>query len=332
MAKQEKNGLPLLRVEDLRVAFHTREGIAHAVDGVSWCLEKGHTLGIAGESGSGKSVSQYALLGLLPVPPARIESGTALFQGRDLLRASPAELRRIRGSRITMIFQDPMTALNPCMKIGKQIMEPLRIHARVSRREARLRALEMLAAAGIQDGARRLNQYPHEFSGGMRQRVMIAMALITAPDLLIADEPTTALDVTVQAQILELIQEFQDRMGMAVTLITHDLGVIAAVCRHVLIMYAGRILESAATRDLYRNPRHPYTMALMQSMPALHGRGGDLYTIPGLPPDLMSEIPGCPFAPRCVHVIGECRTAPCRLTTVAPDHQSACLRVRRGEL
>ncbi|MBI3118947.1 MAG: ABC transporter ATP-binding protein [Candidatus Hydrogenedentes bacterium] len=324
--------MPLLEVDNLRAYFHTRNGIVRAVDGLSYTVEPGETLGIVGESGSGKSVSQYALLGLIPMPPGRIEAGKAMFQGQDLLQAAPGQLRNIRGKRISMIFQDPMTALNPYMKIGSQIMEPLLLHERCGRAEARRRAIEAQELVGIQDAPSRLNMYPHEFSGGMRQRVMIAMALITRPDLLIADEPTTALDVTVQAQILDLIKKAQRELGMAVTLITHDLGVIARTCDRVLVMYAGRILEAARTSALYYEPRHPYTHALMASMPSVHAPGESLYTIPGLPPDLSAPIQGCPFAPRCGFAADKCHTAACPLELVAPEHSSACIRVQAGEI
>jgi oligopeptide transport system ATP-binding protein len=324
--------MSLLRVEDLRTHFHTREGIVRAVDGVSFDLNPGETLGIVGESGSGKSVLNYSLLGLLPMPPARIESGTAQFEGADLLRCTRSQLRQIRGRRISMIFQDPMTALNPFMRIGKQIMEPLLLHERVSKVEALDRAVAMLKAVGIHDAERRMSMFPHEFSGGMRQRVMIAMALITRPQLLIADEPTTALDVTVQAQILRLIKQLQQEFGMAVILVTHDFGVVAGTCDRVLVMYAGRILESASTRDLFYAPRHPYTRALMASMPSVQQHGGDLYTIPGLPPDLSERIEGCPFAPRCAFAEAVCREECCSLEEVSAAHLSACVRVQRGEL
>jgi len=324
--------MPLLDVQKLRTYFHTRNGTVRAVDGVSYVLEAGETLGIVGESGSGKSVSQYSLLGLIPTPPGRIESGCARFGGIDLLQSSQAELRRIRGKRISMIFQDPMTALNPFMTIGGQIIEPLRVHEGCSKSEARQRAVEALGQVGIQDAATRIRMYPHEFSGGMRQRVMVAMALITHPELLIADEPSTALDVTVQAQILDLIQERQQSLGMAVVLITHDLGVIAGTCGRVLVMYAGRIVESAETRKVFYSARHPYTQALLESMPSVHAQGDTLFTIPGMPPDLTHAIEGCPFAPRCREVRDACRTTPCVLREVEPGHATACLRVQAGEL
>ena len=324
--------MPLLDVEDLHTYFHTRHGVVRAVDGVSFSVKPGETLGIVGESGSGKSVTVYSLLGLIPSPPGRIESGRAAFAGMDLLRCSEAERRSIRGNRISMIFQDPMTALNPYMTVGDQVMEPARIHDHLSRRDARDRAVAMLESVGIPDGAARLAAYPHEFSGGMRQRVMIAMALITGPELLVADEPTTALDVTVQSQILALIQRMQQERGMAVILITHNMGVIAGTCRRVLVMYAGAILESAGVRDLFYAPKHPYTKALLASMPSVHAKGGALYTIPGLPPDLSREIVGCPFAPRCEYAIDRCRRERPSLIEIAPGHASACLRVQAGEL
>lgn len=324
--------MPLLQVEDLRTSFHTRSGVTRAVDGVSFAIERGETLGLVGESGSGKSVTCYSLMGLVPQPPGRIEGGRALFDGTDLLNCTPAEARAIRGKRLAMIFQDPMTSLNPYLRIGDQLIEPLLIHESISRREALARGVEMLAAVGIGEPERRLRQYPHEFSGGMRQRVMIAMALITQPELLIADEPTTALDVTVQAQILELIQRLQRESGMAVIFITHDLAVVSGLCDRVQVMYAGRIVERAPTRPLFAQPRHPYTRALQRSIPALQPKGETLYTIPGLPPDLSKPLAGCPFAPRCEAAIDSCHREPTALRAVSPHHESACLRVQRGEI
>jgi len=278
--------VPLLEVTDLRTYFHTRRGVYRAVDGVSFSLEKGETLGIVGESGSGKSVTCSSLLGLIPQPPGRIESGRAMFDGTDLLHCPPAELRAIRGKRIGMIFQDPMTSLNPYLRISEQLIEPLLIHENISKTDALARGLAMLEAVGIPNAASRLHSYPHEFSGGMRQRVMIAMALITKPDLLVADEPTTALDVTVQAQILDLLKKLQREFGMAVIFITHDLAVVSGLCDRVQVMYAGRIVESAETRTLFRSPQHPYTKALQRCIPALQDKGRELFTIPGMPPDL----------------------------------------------
>ena len=324
--------MPLLEVNDLRTSFHTREGVVRAVDGVSFQIDKGETLAIVGESGSGKSVTCYSLLGLIPRPPGRIESGKAMFDGVDLLRCAPERLRRIRGKRISMIFQDPMTSLNPYMRIEDQIIEPLLIHDRVPRREATQRAVRALDEVGVPDASRRIRSYPHEFSGGMRQRVMIAMALITKPDLLIADEPTTALDVTVQAQILELIRRQQKALGMGVILVSHDLGVVSGVADNVLVMYAGRVMESAATARLFAAPRHPYSRALQASIPAFQPKGVNLYTIPGVPPDLSKPIVGCAFAPRCEFVADKCRTGEVALLEVGTDHGSACLRVQEREI
>ncbi len=326
--------MPLLDVQDLRTHFHTRSGVYRAVDGVSFSVEKGEILGIVGESGSGKSVTCYSLMGLVPQPPGRIVGGKAIFDGTDLLSAPPAALRAIRGRRIAMIFQDPMTSLNPYLRVSDQLIEPLLIHEKVSRRDALARGLAMLEAVGINDAVRRLHHYPHEFSGGMRQRVMIAMALINRPELLIADEPTTALDVTVQAQILELIKKLQQEFGMAVIFITHDLGVVSGLCDRVQVMYAGRIVESAPTRKIFSQPSHPYTRALQRSIPALQPKGGTLYTIPGLPPDLSKPLPGCAFAPRCEAAADACRTRLPELAAEPADatHRHACLRRQAGEL
>lgn len=331
-AEDRDRSMTLLDVQDLYTAFHTRDGIVRAVNGISYTVAPGETLGIVGESGSGKSVSQYSLLGLLPVPPARVESGSAVFEGTDLIRATPTDLRRIRGGRIAMIFQDPMTALNPYMRIGRQLIEPLRLHEQVSKETARERAVHALGEVGIQDAPNALDRYPHEFSGGMRQRIMIAMALITRPALLIADEPTTALDVTVQAQILALIKQRQQDLGMAMVMITHDLGVIAATCDRVLVMYAGQIVEAASRTELFTRPLHPYTKALMASMPATHQAGDALFTIPGLPPDLSRPITGCPFAPRCDYAAEACRRQDVTLAEVAEARHSACLRVQQKEV
>src|SRR5450432_3152498 len=299
--------MPLLEVEDLRVSFHTRNGIVRAVNGVSFSVEKGETLGVVGESGSGKSVTAYSMLGLIPQPPGRIEGGRAMFGGIDLLKASRKQLAGLRGKRVAMIFQDPMTSLNPYLRVGDQIIEPLMIHEKISKDDALKRALAALREVGVQDPESRLRAYPHQFSGGMRQRVMIAMALITKPELLIADEPTTALDVTVQAQILELIKKMQRELGMAVIWITHDLGVVAGFCQRVQVMYAGRVVESGVTEQIYAHPSHPYTRALQKSIPALQPKGADLYTIPGTPPDLSKEIAGCSFVPRCEFAQDQCQ-------------------------
>ena len=324
--------MPLLTVTNLHTSFHTRNGVYRAVDGVSFSLERGETLGIVGESGSGKSVTCYSIMGLIPQPPGRIESGTAIFDGIDLLHCTPAQSRSIRGKRVAMIFQDPMTSLNPYLRISEQLIEPLLIHEQISRAEARRRGLAVLESVGINDAARRIDLYPHEFSGGMRQRVMIAMALITRPELLIADEPTTALDVTVQAQILELIKKMQRELGMAVIFITHDLGVVSGLCDRVQVMYAGRIVETADTRTLFHQPRHPYTRALQRSIPALQGKGAELYTIRGMPPDLSKPTPGCAFAPRCEFAAEKCHTTPTQLVDVGPGHAQTCLRIQQGEI
>jgi oligopeptide transport system ATP-binding protein len=322
----------LLRVENLRTYFHTRAGIVHAVDDISFSIKPGETLGIVGESGSGKSVACLSLLGLIPSPPGRIETGRALFDDVDLLHCQDRQLRTIRGSRISMIFQDPMTSLNPYMTVGDQVIEPLAIHEGISRDQAWPRGIEALREVGIQDADARMRSYPHEFSGGMRQRVMIAMALITKPQLLIADEPTTALDVTVQAQILELIRKLQNDLGTAVIFITHDVGIVSGFCDRVLIMYAGRIVESASTSEIFYAPKHPYNQALQRSIPALHEKGETLYTIPGTPPDLSRPIQGCPFASRCDFAQEKCITSEILLKEIAPGHDSACLRVQLGEI
>jgi oligopeptide transport system ATP-binding protein len=290
--------MPLLDVRNLTTRFHTRDGIVHAVEDVSFTVAAGQTLGIVGESGSGKSVTCYSLLGLIPCPPGRIHAGTAMFDGTDLLKASEKELRRIRGKRISMIFQDPMTSLNPFLKVSEQLVEPLGIHEGLHGRKALDRAIEALAEVGIPDPEKRIQSYPHEFSGGMRQRVMIAMALITRPELLICDEPTTALDVTVQKQVLDLIRDRQRKLGTAVIFITHDLAVVSEVCDTVNVMYAGRIVESAPKAELFRHPLHAYTRSLLKSIPAIQKKGEDLYTIPGLPPNLANPPAGCAFKPR----------------------------------
>ncbi|MSU65025.1 MAG: ABC transporter ATP-binding protein [Opitutus sp.] len=324
--------MSLLSVTNLRTYFHTRNGIYRAVDGVSFSVEKGETLGIVGESGSGKSVTCYSIMGLVPQPPGRIESGTAMFDGVDLLHCSSNQARSIRGKRVSMIFQDPMTSLNPYLRISDQLIEPLLIHEKISQAAALRRGIEALEAVGINDAAKRVNLYPHEFSGGMRQRVMIAMALITKPELLIADEPTTALDVTVQAQILELIKKMQRELGMAVVFITHDLGVVSGLCDRVQVMYAGRIVETADTRTLFYAPKHPYTRALQRSIPSLQPKGVELYTIAGMPPDLSKPLPGCSFSPRCEYATERCTATRPALANVSPTHDQSCLRVQAGEL
>ena len=305
----------ILEVKDLSVAFHTRHGVVRAVDGVSLRVEAGQTVGIVGESGSGKSVTCYSLLGLIPQPPGRIEGGSAIFGGQNLLALAEKDLQKIRGSRISMIFQDPMTSLNPYLKIGTQLVEPLRLHQGLDQKAAWRQGIAALGETGIPDPVTRMDQYPHEFSGGMRQRVMIAMALITRPELLIADEPTTALDVTIQQQVLDLIKDLQKRLGTAVIFITHDLAVVHEVCDVVNVMYAGRLVESAPAAALFAQPRHAYTKALLRSIPALQEKGEPLYTIPGLPPDLSQLPPGCAFRAR-----------------QPPDRQALCLTDRKPPL
>jgi oligopeptide transport system ATP-binding protein len=324
--------MALLEVENLRTYFYTRSGVVRAVNDVSFSLSRGETLGIVGESGSGKTVTCYSILGLIPKPPGKIVSGHANFGGADLLNCSEQELRRIRGKRISMIFQDPMTSLNPYMRVSDQIVEPLLVHEKMSRSLALAKAIASLEEVGIQDAASRINLYPHQFSGGMRQRVMIAMALISRPEILIADEPTTALDVTVQAQILELIKRRQKDLGTSVIFITHDLGVVASFCKDVNVMYAGRIVESASTDEIFARPLHPYNASLQQSIPALHKKGQPLFTIPGMPPDLMADTPGCSFASRCAYATDRCREQPALLKEIVPNHRTSCTRIQRGEI
>jgi oligopeptide transport system ATP-binding protein len=315
----------LLSVRDLHVSFKTDEGLVEAVRGVSFDLAKGETLGIVGESGSGKSVTNLALMGLIPQPPGRIDRGSAMFDGRDLIGMNPKELMAIRGRRIGMIFQDPMTALNPLMTIGQQLTEVTRRHLGLSSAAANRRAAEMLDMVGISSPAQRLRDYPHQFSGGMRQRVMIAMALSCEPDILIADEPTTALDVTIQAQILELLADLQKRRGTSIILITHDLGVVAGVCDRVMVMYAGRVVERAGVRPLFAQPRHPYTLGLLRSLPRLdRDHSEQLEAIPGQPPDMTRVPPGCSFRARCPYAFSRCETEDPGLRDVGDGRVSAC--------
>lgn len=322
----------MLKVNDLRTYFHTRGGVVRAVDGVSFSVDRGQTVGIVGESGCGKSVTCYSLLGLIPMPPGKIEGGSAMLGDLDLLKAPEAEMQKIRGKRISMIFQDPMTSLNPYLRISTQLMEPLLIHEKIDKKAAFSRAIEALEEVGIPDASERIRSYPHEFSGGMRQRVMIAMALITKPEILIADEPTTALDVTVQKQILDLIKDRQRSLGTAVIFITHDLAVVSNVCDRVYVMYAGKVVEHASTRDLFENPQHPYTRALQRSIPALQKKGEPLYTIEGLPPDLTKTITGCHFAPRCEFAQDACLANPTSLEASLPEHSTRCLRIQKNEI
>jgi oligopeptide transport system ATP-binding protein len=318
----------VLDVKDLAVRFDTHGGSLRAVDGVSFQLEEGETLGLVGESGSGKSVTNLALLGLIPSPPGAIESGSVMFDGRDLLQLPTSELRKLRGNRISMIFQDPMTSLNPLLTVGRQLGEVLEVHQGMSRRDALKRAAQGLGDVGIPAPEQRLEAYPHELSGGMRQRVMIAMALLCDPKVLIADEPTTALDVTIQAQILELLQALQHDHGTAIIMITHDLGVVAGMADRVNVMYAGRVVESAPVRSLFRSPAHPYTRALLASIPRLAASTDeDLAAIPGSPPDLADLPPGCAFGPRCTRVREDCRAAVPPLVQLDGDsaRHAACI-------
>lgn len=316
----------LLEVQDLKTYFKVRAGRVRAVDGVSFAIKPGEKVGVVGESGCGKSVTALSIMRLLPQPPAEFAGGSVLFEDQDLLDLPESSLRKIRGGRIGMIFQDPMTCLNPTMTVGNQIGEALRIHLKLSKDEAQKRAISLLEQVGIPAAAERVNSYPHQFSGGMRQRVMIAIALACNPKLLIADEPTTALDVTVQAQILELINGVCSDFGTAVILITHDLGVVAGMTDRVVVMYAGKVVEMAATDELFANPRHPYTLGLLSSVPRVdEERHSQLKTIEGSPPDLLKPPPGCPFMPRCAFARAICRTMP-SLDPVAGNaaHVKAC--------
>ena len=315
----------VLEVNDLVTRFYTPEGVVHAVNGVSFHLDEGETLGIVGESGCGKSVTMLSILRLIPEPPGKIERGEAVFMGRDLLKLSREELRFVRGAQIAMIFQDPMTSLNPVITIGKQVAEQVLEHLGMTEAQARERTIELLSTVGIPNAADRLGDFPHQFSGGMRQRVMIAMALSCSPQILIADEPTTALDVTIQAQIIDLVKELRDRLGMAIIWITHDLGIIAGIAERVVVMYAGFIVEHATVKELYANPRHPYTIGLLGSLPRVDGRHARrLANIVGRPPDLLQEARFCPFAPRCASVIEHCWEENPLLRLVGTDHQIAC--------
>ncbi|HTQ69611.1 MAG TPA: ABC transporter ATP-binding protein [Solirubrobacteraceae bacterium] len=326
---------PLLRVDDLRVEFHTEDGVVHAVDGITYQVMPGKTLGIVGESGSGKTVASMTVLGLTRYQGAQV-SGRILFEGRDLVTLDDEQLRRIRGNEIAMIFQDPLSSLHPLYKVGKQLTEAILTHRDVSKKAARGRAIELLGLVNIPDPANRFDQYPHEFSGGMRQRVMIAMALANEPKLLIADEPTTALDVTVQAQILALMERLQREMGMAIVIITHDLGVVAEMADDIAVMYAGRIVETAPASEVFDSPEHPYTWGLLRSIPRLErDREEALVPIPGTPPSLLRPPSGCRFHPRCVYAQPSHSRIDPALEPLpgAPDHYAACLlepQLRRG--
>ena len=320
----ETNGT-ILSVNDLRTYFQTEDGVVKAVDGITFELKRGETLGIVGESGSGKSVTNLSVMRLIPEPPGKIVSGDIIFNGIDV-RALPIDkVRKIRGKRMAMIFQDPMTSLNPFLKISTQLMEVTQLHLGHNKKQARAHAIKMLQTVGIPDAENRIDSYPHEFSGGMRQRVMIAMALACDPELLIADEPTTALDVTIQAQILELIKDLKARMGTSVILITHDLGVVAGMTEKIIVMYAGKVFEQAPTRELFATPANPYTKGLLKSVPdPAHEQGKELYQIPGLPPDVAHLPPGCPFAERCERAVEICRAEYPPFVQINENHHSLC--------
>ncbi|HEY7195607.1 MAG TPA: ABC transporter ATP-binding protein [Gaiellaceae bacterium] len=322
---QARSKQPLLSVRDLVTVFPAREGVVAAANGVSFDVYAGESLGLVGESGSGKSVTCRSVLRLVP-HPGEIISGSIVFAGRDLLALSHRELRLVRGSEISMIFQDPMSSLNPVYTVGDQIAEPLRLHRKLTRRQARAEAVTLLDRVGIPSAAERLEAYPHEFSGGMRQRVMIAIAISCRPKLLLADEPTTALDVTIQDQILTLLGDLQAEEEMAIVLVSHDLGVIAQACSRVTVMYAGYVAEQATTASLFRQPKHPYSVALLNALPELAAKRSDRRLVPieGQPPDLAVLAPGCPFAPRCAHSRAECRDVPMTLEKAAPGHLTAC--------
>jgi peptide/nickel transport system ATP-binding protein len=317
---------PLLELRDLRTYFASDDGEFRAVDGVSFALEAGRTLGIVGESGCGKSVTALSIMGLVPQPPGRIAGGSVLLDGVDLLGLKPAALRELRGNRLSMIFQEPMTSLNPAFTIGDQIIEGILRHREVSPREARERAIEMLRRVRIPAPEQRIDDYPHKLSGGMRQRAMIAMALACDPKLLIADEPTTALDVTVQAQILDLMRGLRDETGAAIILITHDLGVIAEIAQDVIVMYAGKVVERADVATLFADPQHPYTVGLLGSIPKLHADQHELATIEGVVPNPLDMPPGCRFNPRCPFAVERCRVEEPPLAEVKPGHFAACWR------
>ena len=315
----------LLKVRDLETHFKTPEGIVHAVNGVSFYIKEGETLGVVGESGCGKSVSMLSCLQLIPSPPGKVVAGEALFRGKDLLKMDAKDIRHVRGGQISMVFQDPMTSLNPVMTIGKQMAEPLMLHLNLTKEQARHRSIELLEMVGIPRAGERLKDYPHQYSGGMRQRVMIAMALSCNPQILIADEPTTALDVTIQAQIVDLVKRLRDELGMAIIWITHDLGVVANIAHRVMVMYGGFVIEEADVRDLYADPRHPYTLGLLGSLPKIHEDvHRKLFSIEGMPPILYQTPRSCPFAPRCTYAIERCWQENPLLEPVTDGHRVAC--------
>ncbi len=317
-------GEPVLEVDDLYTEFGTQDGVVYAVNGVGFTLHEGEFLGVVGESGSGKSVTMMSLLRLIPMPPGRIPKGTAMFEGQDLLNIDADQLRRVRGGKIGFIFQDPMTSLNPVLTVGRQITESLKLHTDMSKDQAQERARDLLDLVGIPDAASRLKTYPHELSGGMRQRVMIAVALACEPKVIIADEPTTALDVTIQAQIIEIVRDLRETLGTALIWITHDLGVVAGLADRVLVMYGGRIVEEAPVRELYGTPEHPYTQGLLASLPRLDQKGNELLSIKGSPPSLYAPPAGCSFAPRCPHAFQKCWTTVPELELTRPGHRVAC--------
>ena len=314
----------VLNVSGLKTRFHTQDGTVHAVNGVSFELKEGELLGVVGESGSGKSVTMMSLLKLIPMPPGDIAAGTAIFDDEDLLAMSQEEIRKVRGAKIGFIFQDPMTSLNPVLTIGRQITEPLRYHFSLSKPDADKRAVELLKLVGIPMAETRLKSYPHQFSGGMRQRVMIAIALACSPRVLIADEPTTALDVTIQAQIIDLVRDLRERIGTATIWITHDLGVIAGIADRVMVMYGGMIVERGIVSKLYGGPQHPYTIGLLGALPRLDQPGQPLANVKGQPPSLREEPVGCPFAPRCAYAYDRCSNENPLLTPITDGHEVAC--------
>lgn len=322
----------LLNVQDLETHFRTPEGVVHAVNGVSFRLDQGETLGVVGESGCGKSVTMLSCLKLIASPPGEIVAGKALFKDKDLLKMDTEEIRKIRGSRISMVFQDPMTSLNPVINIGKQLAEPLIEHLDMTEKQARKRSIELLGLVGIPNPDERLKDYPHQYSGGMRQRVMIAMALSCMPEILIADEPTTALDVTIQAQIVELVKRLRQEFGMAIIWITHDLGVVASIAQRVMVMYGGYIIEEAPVKELYANPSHPYTLGLIGSLPKINETGHTrLYSIEGMPPVLYQKPRSCPFSPRCTWVNERCWDENPSLEEIKPGHRIACWADTKAE-
>jgi oligopeptide transport system ATP-binding protein len=320
-----RSGEPLLEVKNLRTQFFTQDGVVKAVEDVSFYVMPGETLGVVGESGSGKSITGLSIMRLIPNPPGKIVNGEVIFEGQDLLKLNDDQIRRIRGNQIAMIFQDPMTSLNPVLTINRQISEALQLHMGMSKDQAKARSIELLRMVGIPNAEERIDQYPHQFSGGMRQRVMIAMALSCNPKLIIADEPTTALDVTIQAQILDLMRSLQAERDTGVIMITHSMGVVAGMADRVQVMYAGSIVETATTEEIFANPRHPYTVGLMKSIPRLDARERErLEPIRGLPPDLIDLPDICPFVPRCDYAREKCEQKRPPLLEVAPGHMSAC--------